>query len=69
LGRAEVVGGWEKIRDRRMKAGRSRKRIREISRGTEAKDFVKSPLIELFTIQANQEKATRKIVEQFKYIL
>jgi hypothetical protein len=66
VGRAEVVGGWEKIRERRMKAGRSRKLIRDLGRGTGAKDLVKSPLMELFTIQANPTKSRGKFMEQFK---
>jgi hypothetical protein len=66
LGRAEVVGGWEKTRNKRTKAGRSRKRIRDFGRGTGAKDLVKRPLIKLFTIQANRQKSTGKFMEQFK---
>jgi hypothetical protein len=45
FGRAEVVGGWEKKRERKIKRGRSRKRIKEVGMGMEAKELVKIPLM------------------------
>jgi hypothetical protein len=37
------------------------------ARAAQAKDLVKSPLMELFTIQANRQKSIGKFMEQFKY--
>jgi len=66
LGRAEVVRGWEKARDRRRKRENRRKRRRELGEEEDPKLLVKSPLMELFTIQANRKKSIGKFMEQFK---